>query len=136
MYLSQLVARNRGTRLMQQIMIWGIKGYAFLGLFLWLVYVDRLMPLLPTEWGGARSRCVLLDVDKAQLSPETQLRIVGESDARRSEHVVRTKSVNLIFEGSEYFFLTEQSGRPSPANPVYRVRKDTVKAVFPCPNSG
>jgi hypothetical protein len=28
--------------------------------------------------------------------------------------------------------LAEQSGPPSPRNPVYRLRKDAVKAVFPC----
>jgi hypothetical protein len=106
--------------------------YAILIPLLWLWYVDRVMPNLPPEFGGAESRCVLLDVDSAQLSRETRDQFLPrETDL--SGVVRRTTSLNLIFDGSEYFFVTAQSGRPSAKNPVYRMKKEAVKAIFPCP---
>lgn len=131
-YLAAVVARKRGLRLYQWIAIFMGRVYAVLILLLWLWYVDRLMPNLPPEFGGAESRCVSLDVDSAQLSSETRGQFLPK-EMDLSGNVRRTTSLNLIFDGSEYFFVTAQSGRPSAKNPVYRVRKEAVKAIFPCP---
>lgn len=133
-YVAHLVARNRGSRFLQGFMIWSVRVYGVFGFILWLLYVDRVMPLVPTEWGGAKPRCIVCDIDNAQLSPETQSRILVKTDGDKNSKVVRTRPLNLIFDGSEYFFLTEQDGQPSAVlNPIYRLRKDAVKAVFACP---
>lgn len=131
LYAHEVVARRRGMRAAQLIVVYFARANVIVALLLWLVYVKRVMPLVPPEWGGAQSRCVLLDVDMAQISLETGSRIL-EKSMGISDKVRRTTSVNLIFEGNDFFFLTLQGDPPSAANPVYRLRKDVVKAVFPC----
>ena len=131
-YSSAVFARNRGIRGLQIIVVYFARANVILGLLLWLLYVKRLMPLVPPEWGGARSRCVLLDVDITQISLETGDRIL-EKSMGISDKVRRTVSVNLIFEGNDFLFLTPKGDPPSASNPVYRVRKDVVKAIFSCP---
>jgi hypothetical protein len=130
-YFWAVIARNRGLRPLQTGAISIVRSYSLFALFLWFVYVDWVMPKLPPEWGGARSRCVLLDIDSEQMSLETRSRILAETIGT-GQKIRRTVPLNLIFEGNEYFFLTEQSGKPSKENPVYRLRKDAVKAMFPC----
>jgi hypothetical protein len=131
-YLAAVVARKRGSILLKWIAIFMARVYAVLILLLWLWYVDRVMPNLPPEVGGAQPRCVLLDVDSAQLSSETRDQFLPK-EKDRSEPVRRTNPLHLIFDGSEYFFVTAQNGRPSAKNPVYRMKKEAVKAIFPCP---
>jgi hypothetical protein len=132
-YVAALFERSRGAKFLQVVMIVALRVYLFLGLLLWGIYVERLMPVVPTEWGGARARCVQLDVDSAQISPETRRRFFGEIGALSGQGVLRSVSVNLIFDGNDYFFLLEHAGRPSAkSNPVFRLRKDAVKGVFPC----
>lgn len=131
LYSSAVFARNRGIRGLQIIVVYFARANVILGLMLWLLYVKRVMPTVPPEWGGARSRCVLLDVDATQISLETADRIL-EKSMGISDKVRRTVSVNLIFEGNEFLFLTPQADPPSANNPVYRIRKDVVKAIFSC----
>lgn len=130
LYAGEVVARNRGMIAVQRLVVYFAHANVILGLMLWLLYIKRVMPMVPPEWGGAQSRCVALDVDMAQISLETGNRIL-EKSMGISDKVRRTESVNLIFEGNEFFFLTLQSDPPSAANPVYRLRKDVVKAIFP-----
>jgi hypothetical protein len=132
LYLAAVVARKRGLRFYQVVAIFVVRVYAFLIPLLWLWYVDRAMPNLPPEFGGAEPRCVFLDVDSAQLSSETRGQFLPK-ETDLSGNVRRTTSLSLIFDGSEYFFVTARPGRPSSKNPVYRVRKDAVKGIFPCP---
>ena len=139
LYLADLVARNRGSQITQLTTLLLVRLYTVVGLFFWVWYATDIMPSVPTEWGGARAQCVQCDVDSAQLSPETRSQIAmpsNESTDVASPTVLRTRPLNLIFEGNEYLFLTGESGRPSRANPVYRLRKDAVKAVFACPLPG
>lgn len=79
LYFSAVFARNRGFRPMQLVVVYTAHAYAILGLFLWVLYVKQLMPKLPPEWGGARSRCVLVDIDSEQLSLETRPRILADT---------------------------------------------------------
>jgi hypothetical protein len=133
MLLGPILERGRGIKLFQRFMIWIVRFYLFLSLLFVGVYVERVMPVVPTEWGGARARCILLDVDSAQISPDTRRRFFGEGEALSAQGVLRTAPLHLIYDGSEYFFLLEHAGRPSAkTNPVFRLRKDTVKGVFPC----
>ena len=134
-YLSHMLARNRGSRLLQGILLWSARAYTLLILVLWVVYVREIMPSVPTEWGGAKSRCIMLDVDSGQLSPETRALILDGNVVNDKSGILRTRMLTLIFEGGEYLFLTKRDGRASALNPVYRLRKDAVRAVFSCPPS-
>jgi hypothetical protein len=133
LYLAAIWNRSEGDRFLQVIANFILWAYAFLvPLILLLFYLENIMPNLPPEWGGAAARCAELDVDSAQIAPETRQRIRANT-ASTAEKIVRTAAVYIIFDGAEYLFLAESNAKPSRNNRVYRLRKEVVKGIFPCP---
>jgi hypothetical protein len=129
-------SRARGDSLVQVMALFLMWCYTILGAFwLFLGYDLRIFPHLPSELGGPKPRCVQLDVDVALLSPETRSQLFGSPIASATPSVFRSVPLNLIFDGTEYVLLSERPEPASLTNRVYRLRKDCVKAVFPCPGS-
>jgi hypothetical protein len=131
--LAAFLGRAKGDRFMQLMGLFLIWSYTILGA-LWLVlgYNIELFPRLPAELGGPRPRCAHLDLDRSQLSVETLRQLAGNPAAPADQPVLRSVPLYLIFDGSDYVFLAARSDSLSPTNPVYRIRKDAVKGVFPC----
>ena len=133
LYLGAIVGRRKGILLLQWASLIIIGLYVYTGpIILSLLYIDKIMPRVGPEWGGARASCSHLDVDVSQISLETRRKILEEGDRVSTEGVFRTMPVYLIFDGNEYLFLSEYGEKPSPTNRVYRLRKDAVKGIFPC----
>jgi len=136
MLLAAFLGRSEGDRFMQRLGLGLIWCYTVLGaLWLLLGYHGKVFPELASELGGPSPRCARLDLDGSQLSPETQERLLGATTNMVTQGVVRSLPVFLVFDGSEYLLLAEQPGKLSRSNRVYRLRKDAVKAVFPCPSA-
>jgi hypothetical protein len=134
--LAAFFSRAKGDLFLQRTGLFLIWSYTILGA-LWLIlgYNLQLFPHLPSELGGPKPRCACLDLDGSQISPETRLQLRGNL-ATSTEHVFRSVPVYLIFDGSEYVLLAERSDPLSRANRVYRLRKESVKGVFPCESEG
>lgn len=131
--LAAFFGRAKGDRVMQLLGLFLIWSYTILGA-LWLIlgYNLELFPRLPAELGGPRPRCAHLDLDRSQLSAETLRQLAGNSAASADQPVFRSAPVYLIFDGSDYVLLAARPDSLSPTNPVYRVRKDAVRGIFPC----
>ena len=131
--LAAFFGRAKGDRFMQVMGLVLIWSYTILGA-LWLIlgYNIKLFPSLPAELGGPSPRCAHLDLDSSQLSAETLRQLAGNSAASADQRIFRSVTLYLIFDGSDYVLLAAHSDSLSPANPVYRVRKDAVKGIFPC----
>ncbi len=136
MLVSAFFGREKGDRFFQGMGLFLIWSYTILGA-LWLIvgYDLKIFPQLPSELGGPKPRCAQLDIDASQLSPETRAQLLGNLALGNNSSVFRSVPLYLIFDGSEYMLLSERAEPPSRTNTVYRLRKEAVKAVFPCPTS-
>lgn len=130
-YLSAVFFRNRGWEVLQKLVIYALRSYLLLVLLLWLLYAKFVMPKLPSELGGAQRQPVVLDIDSAQISAQTRATLANNSVSPPATGVIRTQPVSLIFVSSDYFFLSQLTNDLKKQTDIYRIRKDSVKAVFP-----
>jgi hypothetical protein len=131
--LAAFFGRGAEHRFLQLAGLWLIRVYSILGAF-WLlaVYVDRLFPSMSSEFGGPKPRCIQLDMEVSQLSPESYAQLLGSSTSTANPSVARSVPLYLIFDGTEYLLLSDRSEPILIKNNVYRLRKESVKAIFPC----
>ena len=136
MLVAAFFGRGKEHRVLHGLGLFLIWTYTILGA-LWLIlgYNLKIFPQLPSELGGPKPRCAQLDIDASQLSPESRAQLLGNLPLGNNSSVFRSVPLYLIFDGSEYMLLSERAEPASPTNTVYRLRKDAVKAVFPCPKS-
>jgi len=131
--LGAFLGRAKGDPFMQKMGLFLIWSYTILGA-LWLIlgYNLEVFPRLSSELGGPKPRCTQLDIDGSQISPDTRLELNGNPAAAADHPVFRSAPVYLIFDGGDFVLLAERPDILSPKNRVYRLRKDAVKAEFPC----
>lgn len=136
MLAAAFFSRAKGDRFFQWFGLFALWFYIILGaVWLFLGYNLKIFPYLPSELGGPKPRCAQLDVDVALLSPETRAQLFGSAIASATPSVFRSAPLYLVFDGTEYVLLSERSEPASSTNRVYRLRKDSVKAIFPCPRN-
>jgi hypothetical protein len=99
---------------------------AFIALF--MLFVTRVFPHLPSEFGGPAMKAVMLDLKKTELSADT-LELLGATPSGGDE-TVRTGSVQVLMApGDFYLVLIENGGKPTHV----KMRADAVRAIVPNP---
>lgn len=90
------------------------------------VFIVRIFPHLPSEFGGPAMRAVTLDLKKAELSPET-LELFSAQSTSDAE-TVRTGRLRIVMPpGDFYLVLFEKDGKPTHV----KMRADAVRAINP-----
>jgi hypothetical protein len=93
---------------------------------LFQLYVTRLFPRLPSEFGGPAMKAVKLDLKKAELSPET-LELLAARSTGETE-TVRTGTVRVLMPPGDYYLvLIEINGKSTHV----KMRADAVRAIIP-----
>jgi hypothetical protein len=103
------------------------------GVSAFLFYTTKIFPGLPQAFGGPRPQCIQLDVDVSKVSASTLHLLAPEWQESHTYQsgIVRSRSLNLIFQNSEYLFL--QVDRPTPPlpNQVFKLKSSAVESLFP-----
>lgn len=132
-YGGALILRNKGSKFLQavgQFLVWFI---LILGsVWLILAYLERWFPNLPQEWGGPKPRCLRLDIDSAKISQETLEKILPGEALKDAKGVCRSKSLQMIFDGSEFVLLNDNFDPVNSTHRFYKIKKDSIAAVLAC----
>ncbi len=132
-YASAILLRQKGSKFLQVIGLFSIWIMVVIGsLWLLLSYVERWFPALPQEWGGPKPRCVRLDIDTAKISQETLGKILPDELSKDAKGVCRSKSLQMIFDGSEFVLLGDNFDAVEATHRFYKIKKDSIEAVFAC----
>lgn len=136
--------RSRATRILSAVSrsanwLMGVLVMAYLALVvIAVVGVTMLLglvwlPLLPQELGGAKPRCLVLDVDTRQLSAPLVADLFDGAAAPDSDGpaVRRTREVAVHFSGNDLLLLRVRSA-PKAAARTIELRRDAVVATTTC----
>lgn len=136
MLVAAFFGRAKGDRFVQLMGLFLLWTYTIFGaVWLFLGYNLKIFPRLPSELGGPKPRCVQLDVDTSLLSAETRAQLRGQWTASATPPVVRSVPLYLIFDGTEYVLLSDRADSLLLSKNVFRLRKESLKAMFPCSSS-
>lgn len=102
------------------------------GTLAFLFYM-RLFPALPQEFGGPRRQRVQLDVDVSKVSTNTLHLLAPEWQESHTYQsgIVRSRSLNLVFQNSEYLFLQIDRQTPPLASQVLKLKTSAVECLLP-----
>ena len=104
-----------------------------IGILAFLFYTSRIFPGLPQEFGGPRRQRVQLDVDVSKVSADTLHLLAPEwQDNHTSQSgIVRSRSLNLVFQNSEYLFLQADPQTPPLTSRVLKLKTSSVECLLP-----
>jgi hypothetical protein len=100
-----------------------------------ILYVDRLFPDLPAEFGGPKAVCVELDLEAKGLSPTTMRAYLGGASPA-TEGTFRSQPVWLISAPGNFLLVLDgHQNPPSRSNrferkDYLRLRESSVSAAF------
>lgn len=132
-YASAFFSRRRSDkflRMLAQGALWTLLSIG--GAWLLLGYFVAWFSKLPQELGGPSARCVELDLNTTKLSQETLRLVLPDGYTVESRETHRSRSMYLIFEGSDFILVKPESGDTGLLNPARKIGKDAIQAVFPC----
>lgn len=101
-----------------------------------LTYIYWVYPKLPQEFAGPHARCAYLDVVREQMSDETRTAIISPDANNSKALVVRSKEVDVFFIGKEFILVRPPMEKQEVKPTMYEIRKDVLKAITWCGQSG
>lgn len=104
-----------------------------IGILAFLFYTSHIFPGLPQEFGGPRRQRVQLDFDVSKVSANTLHLLAPEwQDNHPSQSgIVRSRSLNLVFQNSEYLFLQADPQTPPLPSQVLKLKTSSVECLLP-----
>jgi hypothetical protein len=127
--IAWFLSPDRLDRMFARGAAWYLRIFAplvFLALF--QLYVTRLFPYLPSEFGGPAMQAVRLDLKKSELSPETSRLLATAPDGQGD--TVRTGVVRIVMAPGD-FYLVLLAGDAKSKH--VKIRADAVRAIIPAP---
>lgn len=120
--------------------VWIERGYKLFFLYLIPIiaiivgvtfYINTLYPSIPQELGGARPRCVQLDLVKSGFSETTLRVLLPPREITANSKVVRSRELGLLFSGSNYLIVSVLNAEHR-LGQKFDISRSAVNAIIWC----
>jgi hypothetical protein len=103
-------------------------GWSVIALVFFAIFSAVMLPAMNPEFGGARERLAMFDLDPADISNATAERIWPDQNLTEIGHVVRTPIVRVLFANADVV-LVRPLEEDSASGPLFELPRTTIKTI-------
>lgn len=127
--IALFFSTQKTDRLFARGVLWyGIVAAPVLSLALVGIYVTRLFPYLPAEFGGPATSCVKVDLKKSELAETTLNQLVDRIPLGSAPEMIQSRSVEMLSPPGRYYLIAISN---SGTRRFVKINTDLVRAIVP-----